>query len=156
MYPRSYLCEEAKIKQRTPLKKELCEIGEEVIWESRFTSFFTYLLHRGQHIIVYMNARVSQQLSALCLWNLSLLILRKHKHHCSPWSPWFQILVVNLSTSFSFRQKLSLYIPIYFLFENCANVLPLAPPKSAIAQALNAARVRITGRTWFSISSIHA
>ena len=43
MYPRSFLCEEAKIKQRTPSKKELCEIGEEAIWESRFTSFF--LLH---------------------------------------------------------------------------------------------------------------
>ena len=39
MYPRSFLCKEAKIKQRTPLKKELCEIGEEAIWESRFTSF---------------------------------------------------------------------------------------------------------------------
>ena len=38
MYPRSFLCEEAKIKQRTPLKKELCKIGEEAIWE--FTSFF--------------------------------------------------------------------------------------------------------------------
>ena len=42
MYPRSFLCEKAKIKQRTPLKKELCEIGEEAIWESRFTSFFSY------------------------------------------------------------------------------------------------------------------
>ena len=40
MYPRSFLCIEAKIKQRTPLKKELFEIGEEAIWESRFTSFF--------------------------------------------------------------------------------------------------------------------
>ena len=40
MYPRSFLFEEAKIKQRTPLKKELCEIGEEAIWESRFKSFF--------------------------------------------------------------------------------------------------------------------
>ena len=40
MYPRSFLCEEAKIKRRTPLRKELCEIGEEAIWESRFTSFF--------------------------------------------------------------------------------------------------------------------
>ena len=40
MYPRSFLCEEAKIKQRTPLKKEHCEIGEEAIWESRFPSFF--------------------------------------------------------------------------------------------------------------------
>ena len=39
MYPRSFRCEEAKIKQRTPLKKELCEIGEETIWESWFTSF---------------------------------------------------------------------------------------------------------------------
>ena len=42
MYPRSFLCEEAKIKQRTPLKKELCEIGQEAIWESRFTSFFYF------------------------------------------------------------------------------------------------------------------
>ena len=40
MYPRNFLCEEAKIKQRTPLKRELCEIGEEAIWEFRFTSFF--------------------------------------------------------------------------------------------------------------------
>ena len=29
MYPWSFLCEEAKIKQHTFLKKELCEIGEE-------------------------------------------------------------------------------------------------------------------------------
>ena len=42
MYPRNFLCEEAKIKQRTPLKKELCEIGEEAIWESLFTSFFIF------------------------------------------------------------------------------------------------------------------
>ena len=28
MYPRSFLCEEAKIKQRTALNKELCEIGD--------------------------------------------------------------------------------------------------------------------------------
>ena len=39
MYPRSFLCEEAKIKQRTSLNKELCEIVEDAIWESRFTSF---------------------------------------------------------------------------------------------------------------------
>ena len=31
MYPRNFLCEGAKIKQRTPLKKELYEIGEEAI-----------------------------------------------------------------------------------------------------------------------------
>ena len=41
MYPRSFICEEAKIKQHTPFKKELREIGDEAIWESRFTSFFT-------------------------------------------------------------------------------------------------------------------
>ena len=40
MYPRSFLCEEVKIKQHTSSKKELYEIGEEVIWESRFTCFF--------------------------------------------------------------------------------------------------------------------
>ena len=46
MYPRSFLCEEAKIKQRTSLKKELCEIGEEAIWESQFTSFLNILRQR--------------------------------------------------------------------------------------------------------------
>ena len=40
MYPQSFLCEKAKIKQRTPSKKRLCEIGGKAIWESRFTSFF--------------------------------------------------------------------------------------------------------------------
>ena len=40
MYPRSFLCEQAKIKQRTSLQKELCEIGEEALWKSRFTSLF--------------------------------------------------------------------------------------------------------------------
>ena len=40
MYPRSFLCEEAKIKQRTSLMKKLREIGEEAISESRFTTFF--------------------------------------------------------------------------------------------------------------------
>ena len=45
MYPRSFLCEEAKIKQRIPLKKELCEIGEEAMRESRFTSFFLVRWH---------------------------------------------------------------------------------------------------------------
>ena len=43
MYPRSFLCEEAKIKQRTSVKEELCEIGEEAIWEPRFTSFLISL-----------------------------------------------------------------------------------------------------------------
>ena len=42
MYPRSFLCEEAKTKQRSSLKKELCEIGEEAIWKSQFTSFFYF------------------------------------------------------------------------------------------------------------------
>ena len=40
MYPRSFLCEEAKIEQRTPLKKELCEVSEEAIWESH--PFFSF------------------------------------------------------------------------------------------------------------------
>ena len=29
---RRFLCEEAKIKQYTSSKKELCEIGEEAVW----------------------------------------------------------------------------------------------------------------------------
>ena len=50
MYPRNFLCEEAEIKQRTPLKKELCEIGEKAIWESRFTSFFDFNIYLSQPI----------------------------------------------------------------------------------------------------------
>ena len=51
MYPRSFLCEEAKIKQRTPLKKELCEIGKEAIWESRFTSFLMLYFRSYSYVI---------------------------------------------------------------------------------------------------------
>ena len=54
MYPRSFLCEEAKIKQRNPLKKELCEIAEEAIWESRFTSFlFIFSCSFMYFLVVY-------------------------------------------------------------------------------------------------------
>ena len=35
MCPRRFLCDEAKIKQRSSSKKELCKIGEEAISESR-------------------------------------------------------------------------------------------------------------------------
>ena len=60
MYPRSFLYEEAKIKQRTPLNKELCEIGEEAIWESRFTSVLLNLetlSYQFVLIIVLISAR---------------------------------------------------------------------------------------------------
>ena len=52
MYPRSFLCEKAKFKQRTPLKKDLCEIGEEAIWESRLTSFFFSGPHNEKRYIL--------------------------------------------------------------------------------------------------------
>ena len=52
MYPRSFLCEKVKIEHR----KELCEIGEEVIWESRFTSFFYKLLARRSSSFAKVNA----------------------------------------------------------------------------------------------------
>ena len=42
MYSRSFLFEEAKIKQNTSLEKELGEIGEEAVWKSWFTSFFVF------------------------------------------------------------------------------------------------------------------
>ena len=40
MYPRSFLCEEAKIKQHTSSRNELCTISQEEIWEYQFTFFF--------------------------------------------------------------------------------------------------------------------
>ena len=43
MHPRSFLWKEEITKQHAPSKKELCEIGEEAISESRFTCFFTFL-----------------------------------------------------------------------------------------------------------------
>ena len=52
MYLQSFLCEEAKIKQRTFSKKELCEIGKEAIWEFRFTSFLNYYFQ------IYFVARI--------------------------------------------------------------------------------------------------
>ena len=53
MWPRSFLCEETKIKQRTPLKKELCEIGAEAIWESRFTSFLRQCWKIAENLVAY-------------------------------------------------------------------------------------------------------
>ena len=44
MCTRSFFCEEAIIKQRTSSKKELCEIDEEAIWDSRFASFLFFIL----------------------------------------------------------------------------------------------------------------
>ena len=43
IYPRSFLYEEAEIKQDTSLNKERCEVREEAIWESWFTCFFILL-----------------------------------------------------------------------------------------------------------------
>ena len=40
MYPRNFLCEEAKMKHRTSSKKQLYEFDEEALWKSRLTSFF--------------------------------------------------------------------------------------------------------------------
>ena len=51
MYPRSFLCKKAKIKQRTSSKKNLCEIGEEAIWESWFTSFFEFFYPARKKVI---------------------------------------------------------------------------------------------------------
>ena len=63
MYPRSFLCEEAKIRQRTPLKKEFCKIGEEAIWESRFTSFL---------IIICAKFNIATQFILKC-WSQDLI-----------------------------------------------------------------------------------
>ena len=52
--PLSFLCKEAKIKHRTSSKKELCEIGKEAIWKSRFTCFFTYFV-RDEKVIKISN-----------------------------------------------------------------------------------------------------
>ena len=38
----------------------------------------TYSLHSGRHSTLYMNERLYQQISAPCLWNWSLLILKKN------------------------------------------------------------------------------
>ena len=39
MYPRSFLCKEAKIKPITSSKNERYEIGRKAIWESWLTCF---------------------------------------------------------------------------------------------------------------------
>ena len=50
IYPRSFLCEEAKIKQHTFSKKKLCEIGEEAKWDFRFTCRFILRLVNKHHL----------------------------------------------------------------------------------------------------------
>ena len=63
MYPRSFLCEEAKIKQHTSSEKELCEIGEEAIWGSQFTCFLNIWIKSSywvKYILTLQKAKVIQ------------------------------------------------------------------------------------------------
>ena len=67
---RSFFCEEAKIKQHTSSKKELCEIGEEAISESRFTSFLlsynlyiVYCIYKFAYCIIFHRALFNTVLS---------------------------------------------------------------------------------------------
>ena len=73
MYPRTFLCEEVKIKQRTPLKKEICEIGEEAIWEYRFTSFF-FFNEKKLNFLRLMHIALFSKLTKFC-WKKSYFIL---------------------------------------------------------------------------------
>ena len=73
MYPRSFLCAEAKIKQCTPLKKELYENDEEAIWESRFTSFFFFF-----DSVKYYSLRCVEPFIYFCLIKFSSKINEKN------------------------------------------------------------------------------
>ena len=103
----------------------------------RISFIFTYLLHSGRHSTLYMNATVCQQLSAPCLWNWSLLILKKH---ISTWSPCFQYTLSTCQQAFSFSHKIQfIYFPIYLLLDACAHDLRFALSENTTAQASNAA-----------------
>ena len=77
---------------------------------------FTYLLHSGRHSTFYINARAYQQLSAPCLWNLSLAI--KKKTHISAWSPCFQYTSSTSQQAFLSVTEFSLYISPYISFSS--------------------------------------
>ena len=56
IYSRSFLCEEAKIKQHTSSKKKLCEVDEKAIWESGFKFFFFYIkIHNFFKLILFLH-----------------------------------------------------------------------------------------------------
>ena len=94
---------------------------------------FTYLLHIGRHSTLYMNARVSQYLSALCLWNLSLSI-SKRKTSFLYTNSLFSNKLCPPQQAFSSSHKIQfIHFPI---IEACAHNLCLAPPESTTAQAL--------------------
>ena len=61
MYPRSFLCEEAKIEQHISLKKELWEIDEEATWEYRFRCFMIFrrrvVFHQIQDFMIFQFIR---------------------------------------------------------------------------------------------------
>ena len=69
MYPWSFLREEAKIKQHTFSKKELCETGEEAIWESRFTCF-CFLTGRFWIFWEFSQSCLTQTNFDLSSWNV--------------------------------------------------------------------------------------
>ena len=74
---------EAKIKQHTSSKKQLCEIGEEAKWESRFTSFFLYYLQFWTLYVHQINCltRDGAIVQKRCFSNLSICSRRiPHKN----------------------------------------------------------------------------
>ena len=85
MYPWSFLCEEAKTKQHTSSKKELCEIGEEAIWESRFTCFL--MIWHCDEMSVYplwQSPQDRQSSRLLVAFTRSLISIRKRSMHPTP------------------------------------------------------------------------
>ena len=112
-YPRSFLCEEAKIEQRTPLKKDLCEIGEEAIWESRFTSFFK------------LNSWIKTQ----CMFMLGFFQLFRFLLFPFPFFPWVKFLV-----AFSTRLRRSLILFLRFI-SNTFNKCVISPADQSSVEA---------------------
>ena len=106
---------------------------------------FTYSLHSGRYSTLDMNTRVSQELSALCLWNLSLSILKRKTSFLYMFSLFANTLCPPVNKLFLSVTKFSLYISPYISFSACAHDLRLAPPESTTARG-----------TWFWFVMIHA
>ena len=60
IYPQVSLYEGLKINQNSSWKKELREIGEEAIWESRFTCFF-FIVRSNVKISMYARSFLCEE-----------------------------------------------------------------------------------------------
>ena len=129
MHLRSFLCKEAKIKQRTSPKTGLCVIGEKAIWESRFFTWLSWVLRHTKHVFS-SNGKIFLMIIILLLLYIFRIWWESKIHHEVITKLIIQThLLMNLSVSHVLRGQLYIdlrpVLLIYTVFSAMSNFFSL-------------------------------